>query len=68
LIFLSLALYRKSELILRIYFPQWEEEEQEEDKPSESLPLDFRRDFSLALPVKRLLEEKVFCQGLKEWR
>jgi hypothetical protein len=60
LIFLSLALYRKSELILRIYFPQWEEEEQEEDKPSESLPLDFRRDFSLTLPVERLLEEKVF--------
>jgi hypothetical protein len=63
LIFLSLALYRKSELILRIYFPQWEG--QEEDKPSESLPLDFRRDFSLTLPVERLLEEKVFLPRIE---
>jgi hypothetical protein len=68
LIFLSLALYRKSELILRIYFPQCEEEVQEEDEPSESLPLDFRKDFSLTLPVERLLEEKVFLPRLKEWR
>ena len=60
LIFLSLALYRKSELILRIYFPEPEEEVLEEDEPSESLPLDFRKDFSLTLPVERLLEEKVF--------
>jgi segregation and condensation protein A len=65
LIFLSLALYRKSELILRIYFPQCEEEVQEEDEPSESLPLDFRKDFSLTLPVERLLEEKVFLPRIE---
>jgi len=65
LIFLSLALYRKSELILRIYFPQGEEEGQEEDEPSESLPLDFRKDFSLTLPMGRLLEEKVFLPRIE---
>lgn len=65
LIFLSLALYRKSELILRIYFPQCEEEGQEEDEPLESLPLDFRKDFSLTLPVERLLEEKVFLPRIE---
>jgi chromatin segregation and condensation protein Rec8/ScpA/Scc1 (kleisin family) len=65
LIFLSLALYRKSELILRIYFPQGEEEGQEEDKPSESLPLDFRKEFSLTLPMGRLLEEKVFLPRIE---
>jgi len=65
LIFLSLALYRKSELILRIYFPQWEEEGQEEEEPSERLPLDFRKDFSLTLPVERLFEEKVFLPRIE---
>ena len=65
LIFLSLALYRKSELILRIYFPKRDEKGQEEDEPLESLPLDFRKEFSLTLPVERLLEEKVFLPRIE---
>ncbi len=65
LIFFSLALYRKSELILRIYFSHQERAEQEEEVPSESLPLDFRKDFALTLPAERLLEEKVFLPRIE---
>ena len=64
LIFLSLALYRKSELILRFYFPHPDEEVQEEEH-SGSLLLDFRRDLSFTLPVGRLLEEKVFLPKIQ---
>jgi len=70
LILFSLVLYRKSELILKTYFHLKDErfDVEEPQLTDDVLPFDFKECIGLALPVDRLLEDKIFLpriEGLK---